>query len=55
MSPFPPKRKILAAAHRIAPDRVQPRVRKRRPKQYPLMTRLRAELRKALLKQRSAA
>ena len=37
------------------PGRVQPRVRKRRPKQYPLMTRPRAELRKALLKQRPAA
>ena len=31
------------------PGRVQPRVRKRRPKQYPLMKRPRAELRKALL------
>ena len=37
------------------PGRVQPRVRKRRPKQYPLMTRPRDELRKALLKQRPAA
>lgn len=37
------------------PGRVQPRVRKRRPKPYPLMTRPRAELRKALLKQRPAA
>jgi Transposase DDE domain len=37
------------------PGRVQPRVRKRRPKQYPLMTRPRTELRKALLKQRPAA
>jgi hypothetical protein len=42
----------------VNPDRlgrVQPRVRKRRPKQYPLMKRPRAELRKALLKQRPAA
>jgi len=37
------------------PGRVQPRVRKRRPKQYPLMTRPRAVLRKALLRQRPAA
>jgi Transposase DDE domain len=37
------------------PGRVQPRVRKRRPKQYPLMTRPRAALRKALLRQRPAA
>jgi Transposase DDE domain len=32
-------------------DRVEPRVRKRRPKQYPLMQRPRAELREALLAQ----
>jgi len=37
------------------PGRVQPRVRKRRPKPYPLMTRPRDELRQALLKQRPAA
>jgi hypothetical protein len=37
------------------PGRVQPRVRKRRPKEYPLMKRPRAELRKALFKQRPAA
>jgi Transposase DDE domain len=37
------------------PGRVQPRVRKRRPKQYPLLTRPRAELRKLLLRQRHAA
>ncbi len=37
------------------PGRVQPRARKRRPKQYPLLKRPRAELRKALLKQRPAA
>jgi hypothetical protein len=36
------------------PGRVQPRVRKRRPKQYPVMKRPRAELRKALMKQRPA-
>jgi hypothetical protein len=33
------------------PDRYEPRVRKRRPKQYPLMTRPRSELRNALLNQ----
>jgi len=37
------------------PGRVQPRVRKRRPKEYPLMTRPRSELRQALLQQRPAA
>jgi hypothetical protein len=37
------------------PGRVQPRVRKRRPKEYPLMKRPRGELRKALFKQRPAA
>jgi hypothetical protein len=37
------------------PGRVQPRVRKRRPKEYPVMKRPRADLRKALLKQRPAA
>lgn len=37
------------------PGRVQPRVRKRRPKQYPLLTQPRAELHKALLEQRPAA
>jgi len=37
------------------PGRVQPRVRKRRPKEYPLMKWPRAELRKALFKQRPAA
>jgi hypothetical protein len=31
------------------PNRIEPRVRKRRPKEYPLMTKPRAELRKALL------
>ena len=33
------------------PDRYEPRVRKRRPKQYALMTKPRSELRKALLDQ----
>jgi hypothetical protein len=37
------------------PGRAQPRVRKRRPKEYPVMKRPRAELRKALFKQRPAA
>jgi hypothetical protein len=37
------------------PGRVEPRVRKRRPKQYPRMTRPRAELRKALGKKPRAA
>lgn len=36
-------------------DRVEPRVRKRRPKQYPLMKKPRSELRKALLGQEVAA
>jgi hypothetical protein len=42
----------------VNPDRagrVEPRVRKRRPKQYPLMIKPRSELRKALLEQRVAA
>jgi hypothetical protein len=33
-------------------DRVEPRVKKRRPKKYPLMTRPRSELRKTLLEQK---
>jgi DDE family transposase len=37
------------------PGRFEPRVRKRRPKQYPLMKRPRAELRKALLTMEHAA
>ena len=37
------------------PHRLEPRVRKRRPKQYPLMKRPRDELRKALLQNRVAA
>jgi hypothetical protein len=36
-------------------DRVEPRVRKRRPKSYPLMTKPRSELRKSLLEQEVAA
>ena len=36
-------------------DRYEPRVRKRRPKQYPLMTKPRYKLRKALLEQEVAA
>jgi len=39
-------RKLIV--HRIR-HRVEPRVRKRRPKEYPLMNRPRRELRKALL------
>ena len=35
--------------------RAEPRVRKRRPKSYPLMTRPRSELRKELLEQKEAA
>lgn len=35
--------------------RMEPRVRKRRPKSYPLMTRPRSELRKELLEQKEAA
>jgi hypothetical protein len=37
------------------PGRVEPRVRKRRPKQYYLMTKPRDQLRKALLGKRPAA
>jgi hypothetical protein len=36
-------------------DRVEPRVRKRRPRQYPLMTKPRSELHKALLEKEVAA
>jgi DDE family transposase len=36
-------------------DRVEPRVKKRRPKQYPLMRKPRSELRKALLEKKVAA
>ncbi len=37
------------------PGRIEPRCRKRRPKQYPLMTQPRHELRKSLKKRRDAA
>jgi len=37
------------------PDRVEPRVRKRRPKQYPLMKKPRSELRNHLLEKEVAA
>jgi hypothetical protein len=37
------------------PERIEPRCRKRRPKQYDLMNKPRSELRKALLKQAKAA
>ncbi len=37
------------------PNRFEPRVRKRRPKEYPVMKKPRDELRKALLHQRHAA
>jgi Transposase DDE domain len=37
------------------PNRVEPRVRKRRPKSYPLMTKPRSELRKELLQKKVAA
>jgi hypothetical protein len=37
------------------PGRYEPRVRKRRPKQFPLMTRPRAELKRNLLRQHAAA
>lgn len=39
----------------VRPGRVDPRVRKRRPKQYPLMKRPRRELRQHLLDQKDAA
>jgi hypothetical protein len=41
--------------NRERPGRAEPRVRKRRPKHYPLMRRPREELRKALLTQKHAA
>jgi hypothetical protein len=51
--PGEPLRTLIVNPDR--PGRVQPRVRKRRPKKYPLMKRPRAELRKALFTQRPAA
>jgi len=44
---------VLVNPHR--PGRIEPRVRKRRPKKYPLMTKPRAVLRQALLEQEAAA
>ena len=44
---------VLVNPHR--PGRIEPRVRKRRPKEYPLMTKPRAVLRQALLEQDVAA
>jgi hypothetical protein len=41
--------------NRLRPGRIEPRVRKRRPKQYPVMQFPRTELRKRLLLQRVAA
>ena len=38
--------KLVVIPHR--PNRLEPRVRKRRPKQYPLMTKPRCQLKKAL-------
>ena len=37
------------------PGRFEPRVRKRRPKEYPLMKKPRSELRKRLIEQEVAA
>ena len=45
--------RILINPHR--PDRVEPRVRKRRPKQYPVMKKPRTELRNHLLRKEVAA
>src|SRR5437870_11757773 len=39
----------------LRPNQIEPRVRKRRPKQYPLMRKPRDELRKALLHKQPAA
>ena len=41
--------------NRERPGRAEPRVRKRRPKEFPLMTRPRAQLRKEMFKQKVAA
>ena len=41
--------------NRQRPGRVEPRVRKRRPKQFPVMKRPREVLRKELMRQRPAA
>ena len=45
--PHDPLPKLVV--NRRRPDRIEPRVRKRRPKKYDLMKRPRAELRKNLL------
>ena len=52
---FGPSAIDAAVAQQMSFDVTRLQVRKRRPKQYPLMTRPRAELRKLLLKQRPAA
>ncbi len=39
----------------VRPNRFDPRVRKRRPKQFPLMNKSRAELREKLITQRATA
>ena len=54
MSPDPFDCPPLIARLVVLPSRsgrVEPRVRKRRPKEFPLMKKPRAELRKALLEQ----
>ena len=52
-TPGTPLPNLVTTPHR--PERVEPRVRKRRPKEYPLMTEPRDQLRKALVRQRPAA
>ena len=52
-APGSPLPKLIVNPKR--PGRSEPRVRKRRPKEYPLMKRPRAQLRKDLEKQRLAA
>lgn len=52
-TPGTPLPNLVTNPHR--PDRVEPRVLKRRPKEYPLMTKPRDQLRKALLAQQHAA
>jgi hypothetical protein len=46
---------VLLVINPLRPDRVEPRVRKRRPKQYPLMQEPRDVLRKRLLRKERAA
>jgi hypothetical protein len=45
---------LTSGAHQVGdrPDRVEPRARKRRPKEYPLLTKPRAEARKKLQQKR---